>query len=119
MTAAHDTNSTGPLPRYPVTGASVPQFDEIMEHIQVYPGSCIGISYYYIRAEREEASLCRIVPGGGKIFFHEVVDHVKHGISDDEIDQVVIRHASSVPGYYPISPSIENKLKVLFEHRHV
>ena len=119
MAAAHDTNSNGPLPRYLMPDTSVPQYDEIMEHIQNYPRSCIGISYYYIRAERNEASLCRIVPGGGRIFFHEVVDHEKHGISGDEIDQVVTRQAPVVPGYYPISPSIENKLKVLFEHRHV
>ena len=119
MAAAKDTNSIEPLPRYLMPDASAPQYDEIMEHIQNYPRSCIGISYYYVRAERNEASLCRIVPGGGKIFFHEVVDHTKHGISDDEIDQVVSRQESSVPGYFPISPSIENKLKVLFEHRHI
>jgi hypothetical protein len=59
------------------------------------------------------------VPGGGKIFFHEVVDHEKHGIQDEEIDEAVRRDTGlfTVPGYYPISDRIEHKLRVLFEHR--
>lgn len=101
--------------------ASAPAYDEIMAHLQDSYRSCIGISYYYIRAGSNETALCRIVPGGGKIFFHEMVDHENYGISDADIDEAVRRDTGlfPFPGYYPISIRIENKLRVLFEHRAV
>ena len=110
-----------PLPRQMMPDASAPAYDEIMAQIQDYHHCCIGISYYYIWAAKNEVALCRIVPGGGKIFFHEVVDHEKHGICDEEIEEAVHRDTNlfPVPGYYPISPRIENKLRVLFEHQAV
>jgi hypothetical protein len=63
-------------------------------------------------------SLCRIVPGAGKIFFHEVVDHEKHGISDDEIEEAVTMDPGvfSIAGYHPVSAHIENKLRVLLDY---
>ena len=119
MAVVRNTSGIEPLPRLIMPDASAPVYDEIMAQIQDYHHCCIGISYYYIWAGKNEAALCRIVPGGGKIFFHEVVDHEKHGISGDEIEEAVRRDTGffSVPGYYPISIRIENKLRVLFEHR--
>ena len=119
MTVVKNTSGIEPLSQHMMPDASAPAYDEIMVQIQDYHRCCIGISYYYIWAGKNEAALCRIVPGGGKIFFHEVVDHEKHGITDGDIEEAVRRDPGlfSVPGYYPISIRIENKLRVLFEHR--
>jgi len=96
---------------------SIPPYEEILELLLSYHGSPIGASYYYIQDEKECRSLCRIIPGTEKIFFHEVVDHEKHGISEEDMNEAVRRDggAFSVPGYYPISPHIETKLRVLLE----
>jgi len=96
---------------------SVPEYDEILEQLQEYHRSLIGSSYYYIRAENDRISLCRIVPGAGKIFFHEIVDHDKHGISDDDLEEAVSQDTGSfsTPGYFPVSSHIETKLRVLLD----
>lgn len=107
-----------PLPRYVMPDNSVPEYDEILEQLQDYHRSLIGSSYYYIRAENDRISLCRIVPGAGKIFFHEVVDHEKHGISSDDLEEAITQDAGSfsTPGYYQISSHIETKLQVVLEY---
>jgi hypothetical protein len=111
------TGGIEPLPRYIMPDSSVPEYDEIMKQIQEYHHSPIGPSYYYIRAKNHQASLCRIVPGAGKLFFHEIVDHEKHGISDEDLEDAVKRDGGtfSSPGYYPISSHIESKLRVVLD----
>jgi hypothetical protein len=118
MPTAKKIGGIEPLPRYIMPDTSVPAYDEILEQLQEYHRSLIGSSYYYIRAENERISLCRIVPGAGKIFFHEVVDHEKHGISEDDIEEAVNMDTGSfsVAGYYPISAHIESKLRVLLDY---
>jgi len=118
MPTVNKTGGIEPLPRYVMPDTSVPAYDEILAQLQEYHRSRIGSSYYYIRADHEDAFLCRIVPGGGKIFFHEVVDHEKHGISDADIEAAVKRDPGvfTTPGYYPISSHIEDKLRILFEY---
>jgi hypothetical protein len=117
MPTAKKSGGIEPLPRYIMPDASAPAYDEILEQLQEYHRSLIGSSYYYIRVEREQANLCRIVPGAGKIFFHEVVDYGKFGISEDDIEEAVSMDPGSfsVPGYHPVSAHIESKLRVLFE----
>jgi len=107
-----------PLPRYIMPDASVPAYDEIMEQLQEYHRSLIGSSYFYVRTENDRISLCRIVPGAGKLFFHEVVDHEKHGISEDDLEEAVSQGEGSftTPGYYPVSAHIETKLRVLLDY---
>jgi hypothetical protein len=107
-----------PLPRYVMPDASVPAYDEILVQLQDYHRSFIGSSYYYIRAENGRMSLCRIVPGAGKIFFHEIVDHEKHSISEDDIEEAVSMDPGSfsIPGYYPISAHMESKLRVILDY---
>jgi hypothetical protein len=119
VTVVRNTSGIEPLSRQMMPDVLAPAYDEIMAQNQDHHRCCIGISYYYIWAGKNEVALCRIVPGGGKIFFHEVVDHEKHGVTYDDIEEAVRRDTGlfSVPGYYPISIRIENKLKVLFEHR--
>ena len=95
-----------------------PRTDEILEQLQEYHRSLIGSSYYYIRMENDRTNLCRIVPGAGKIFFHEIVDHEKHGVSDDDLEEAVSLGEGSftTPGYYPVSGHIETKLRVLLDY---
>jgi hypothetical protein len=118
MSTAQKICGIEPLPRYIRPDASIPEYDEILEQLQVYHRSLIGSSYYYIRVENDKTNLCRILPGGGKIFFHEIVDHEKHGISEDDLEAAVRFDAGlfSTSGYYPVSPHIETKLRVLLDH---
>jgi hypothetical protein len=118
MPTAKKIGGIEPLPRYVMPDASVPAYDEILVQLQDYHRSLIGSSYYYIRAKDQRISLCRIVPGAGKIFFHEIVDHGKLGISEDDIEEAVSMDPGSfsTPGYYPISAHMESKLRVLFDY---
>lgn len=106
-----------PLPRYIRPDASVPEYDELIEQLQEYHHSLIGSSYYYIRAENDILFLCRILPGAGKLFFHEIIDHDNHGISDDDLEEAINLDTGSLstPGCYQISPHIETKLRVNLE----
>jgi hypothetical protein len=118
MSTAQKIGGIEPLPRYIRPDASVPEYDEILEQLQEYHRSLIGSSYYYIRVENDMTKLCRILPGGGKIYFHEIVDHEKHGISEDDLEEAVSHDTGlfSTPGYFPVSPHIETKLRVLLDY---
>jgi hypothetical protein len=113
MATIQKTVSIEPLPRYISPDASIPDYDEILEQLQDYQRSLIGSSYYYIRVENNRMILCRILPGGGKIFFHEIVDHEKYGISDDDLETAIRLDTGllSKAGYHQISPPIEAKLR--------
>jgi hypothetical protein len=106
-----------PLPRYIMPDESEPEYELILEQLQNYRKSLIGPSYYYIRANDERCCLCRIVHGAGKVFFHEMVDHRQHGISDEDIEESVKQDtgAFTLPGHYHISPHIEQKLRALYD----
>ena len=106
-----------PLPQYIMPDESEPEYALILEQLQDYRKSLIGSSYYYIRAGDECNYLCRIVHGGGRVFFHELVDHQKHGISDEDIEKSVKKDTGTftLPGFFPISPHIEQKLRVLYD----
>ncbi|MFA5266455.1 MAG: hypothetical protein WC379_00670 [Methanoregula sp.] len=118
MSTAQKTGTIEPLPRYIRPDASVPEYDEILEQLQEYQRSLIGSSYYYIRVENDRMFLCRILPGGGKIFYHEIVDHDKHGISEDDLEEAVCLDTGMLTkaGYHQISPHIESKLRVNLEY---
>ena len=118
MATAQKIGCVEPLPRYISPDASIPDYDEILEQLQDYQHSLIGSSYYYIRVENDKTYLCRILPGGGKIFFHEIVDHEKHGISGNDLEVAVNLDTglSSKSGYHQISPYIETKLRVLLNN---
>jgi hypothetical protein len=118
MSTTQKIGGIEPLPRYVRPDAMVPEYDEILEQLQEYHRSFIGSSYYYIRVENDRLYLCRILPGGGKIFFHEIVDHEKHGISEDDLEEAVRLDTDSfsTPGYYPVSLHIETKLRVVLDY---
>ena len=117
MPKAKKITGMAPLPQYIMPDESEPEYELILEQVQDYRQSLIGNSYYYIKAGDERCCLCRIIHGGGKVFFHELVDHDRHGISDEDIEQSVRMDTGSfsLPGYYPISPHVEQKLRVLYD----
>lgn len=93
-----------PLPRYAMADGSAPEYEAILEQIQNYRKSMIGRSFFYIHAgDSEQLCLCRIIPGSGKIFFHEIVDHGKYGISDEDMEEAQkVRHRGLYPaGSFP------------------
>jgi len=106
-----------PVPRYINPDHSAPDYDAIIRQLQDCPSSQIGNSYYYIRAGDNLCALCRILPGGGKIFFHEIVKHEQHGISEEDILQSIQQDTGlfTLPGHYHISPHIEAKLRALYD----
>ncbi len=118
MATSQKTRGIEPIPRYVMPDASIPEYDEILEQLQEYQRSLIGSSYYYIRIENDQMFLCRILPGGGKIFYHEIVDHEKHGISEDDLEEAVSLDTGqlSKEGYYQISSHIESKLRVVLDY---
>ncbi len=117
MPTAKKMTGLAPLPHYIMPDESEPGYELILEQVQDYRKSLIGSSYYYIRAGEECNYLCRIVHGGGKVFFHEMVDHHKHGISDEDIEESVKKDTGTftLPGLFPISPHIEQKLRILYD----
>lgn len=117
MVKAGKVIGVAPLPHYEMPDGSIPPYKEILEQVQRNEHHHIGVSYYYIHATGRDCTLCRIIHGGGKIYFHELVDHEKHGISEDDISEAVRLGAASfsIQDYYPISPHIEQKLRLLYE----
>jgi hypothetical protein len=110
-------NGVAPLPHYAMPDASEPPYSRILEQVQDYEHSLIGSSYFYIRACGDRFDLCRIVYGGGTIYFHELVDYENHGISEDDMEVSVREDMefSTLPGHCPISRLIEEKLRILYE----
>jgi hypothetical protein len=107
--------SWGVVPQYIMTDHSMPNYELILEELHNHGKSQVGTSYFYIKKIDDHCSLCRILYGGGKIYFHEVLDHQKHGISDDDIDEVIVQGSqlTALPDHYFISSHIEMKLHTL------
>lgn len=106
------------LPRYAMPDGSESEYEAILEQIQYQRKSMIGSAFFYIHTRAaEEFCLCRIIPGGGKIFFHEIVDHRRYGISDEDMQDAVKYDTGifSLPGHIHISPHIEKKLRALLD----
>ncbi|OPY32831.1 MAG: hypothetical protein A4E34_02208 [Methanoregula sp. PtaU1.Bin006] len=116
MTKAEKINSIAPLPHYVLPDHSVPPYELILDELQDHEHCLIGTSYFYIMEDEDGRCLCRIVYGGGKIYFHEVVDHRQHAISDEDLDDAVSDGSGelALPGHYPISRLIEQKLRILY-----
>jgi len=118
MTTNSMNTGREPLPRYAMPDGSEQEYEAILEQIQYMRKSMIGSAFFYIRTgTAEEFCLCRIIPGGGKIFFHEIVDHRDYGISDEDMQDAVKYDTGifTLPGHIHISPHIEKKLRALLD----
>jgi hypothetical protein len=119
MPKAEQVYGVEPVPRYIMSDKSAPNYELILEELHNRGKSQVGSSYFYIKKSDDWCSLCRIVYGGGKVFFHEVIDHSKHGISEDDIDQAIMHGTAltTLPDHYFISPHIEMKLHTLIDYK--
>lgn len=115
MPKVEGTSGTYPLPRYSMPDESAPEYELILDELQDDRRSLIGSSFYYIKSDEIGFALCRIIHGGGKIYFHEIVDHPKYGISDEDIELSATLDPGTfaLPGHYHISTLIEQKLRAL------
>ena len=77
MPQAERIAGSDPLPRYVMPDGSGPDYDRILDDLHLHNTALIGLSIYYspVRQREPAGGLCRIVPGGGKIYFHEIVDN--------------------------------------------
>jgi hypothetical protein len=115
MPKAQKISGVEPLPRYSMPDESEPEYTLILNELQDDRRSIIGMSYYYIKSDPEGFALCRIIHGGGKVYFHEIVDHRKSGISDEDIELSAEMDPGTfeLPGYFHISALVEQKLRAL------
>ena len=91
---------------------SEPEYSAILEQLEQYRNSQVGMSYYYIRAGENTNVLCRIIPGGKNVFFHEIVNHHQHGISDEDIAESVMGDtgAFTLPGTFSYIAAYRKKI---------
>jgi hypothetical protein len=92
---------------------------ELVMQLQEDRRSLVGMYYYYIRVRNASPMLCRIPAGQGSPQVEEVLDHMRLGISDGDLEENVRNmHVIQVrdrEGYYQLSPHIERKIRVLLE----
>lgn len=98
----------GPLPRDIMPDRSEPRQEQILSEPEDPRGARIERAFCYIKYDQGGCALCKIIPGGGKICFHEIVEHTKYGISEDDIAESVKTDTGifSLPGHYQISPVV-------------
>ena len=94
-----------------------PDLQDFMGGVEDEVRAIVGKHYYFIRSSPEGAALCRVPLFTKGKFPREVIDHIQHGISDDDLYHAIgIRGGNpSPPGYYKISGHIEGKLRALFD----
>jgi hypothetical protein len=94
-----------------------PDLQSFMDGVQENIRAMVGRHYYFIRVGAEGPALCRVPLFTKGKFPKEIIDHIQHGISDDDLYHAVGvkegNHVSS--GYYRISDHIEGKLRSLFD----
>lgn len=117
MTKAQIADGIEPLPRYAMPDKSEPEYSLILDELQDDVHSRIGKSYFYIKEDEHGCMLCRVIHGGGRIYFHEIVDHRQHGISDEDIEFATDQEALpfEIPGHFHISSLMEKKLRAFME----
>jgi hypothetical protein len=94
-----------------------PDLQDFMGGVEDEVRAIVGKHYYFIRARPEGPALCRVPLFTKGKFPREVIDHIQHGISDDDLYHAIgVRGGNpSPPGYYKISDHIEGKLRALFD----
>jgi len=77
----------------------------------------IGQWYYYLHATNETIDLCRTREDVGRPWLTEVLNAEEYAISEDDLESAVRQWTNGTmePGYYQISPQIEQKLRILLE----
>jgi hypothetical protein len=93
------------------------QYSEIIEWLLDRQESFIGSSYYYIREDKGRFVICRMSITGGCLYSVDIIDHIGHGITGEDITDAVrfTIGEECVPGHYHIDVHIEHKLRTLLD----
>ena len=99
-------------PQYFIIHRSEPKYDLIMGQLLDSSRSPAGLSNYFIQADQEKGCICRIRAGNSAVLFYEILNHLRDGISDEDIREAVRdpSNACPLPGYYHVTPKIKEKL---------
>lgn len=99
-------------PQYFIINRSEPKYDLIMRQLLDSPRSPAGLSNYFIQADQDKGCICRIRAGNSAVLFYEILNHIRDGISDKDIQDAVRdpSNACPLPGYFYITPKIKEKL---------
>jgi hypothetical protein len=94
-----------------------PDLKEFMGGIEDDIRALVGKHYYFIRVGVEGPALCRVPLFTRGKYPREIMDHIQHGISDEELYHAIgMKEGISSPqGYYKISDHIEGKLRALLD----
>ncbi len=94
-----------------------PDLREFMKGVEDDIRAMVGSHYYFIRCGVGSPALCRVPLFTKGKFPREVIDHARHGISDDDLYHAigVADGNATAQGYYRISDHIEGKLRALFD----
>ena len=94
-----------------------PDLKEFMGGVEDDIRAMVGKHYYFIKVGAEGPSLCRVPLFTKGKFPREMMDHIQHGISDDDLYHAIglKEGIHSAPGYYKISDHIEGKLRALLD----
>jgi hypothetical protein len=100
-------------PQYFIINKSEPKYDLIRKQLLDSSGCPAGSSNYFIWADQDNGCICRIRAGNGTVLFYEILDHLREGISDEDIQDVLNDPANlcPLPGYFYLTPKIEEKLR--------
>ena len=112
-----EKNGNAPLGRSAEDESSGQELEEFVCCVREEIQAMVGGHYYFIRVREEYVALCRIpILARGEIR-QEVLDHIQHGISDDDLCHAIgVRGGNTCqPGYYRISAHIEGKLRALLD----
>ena len=100
-------------PQYLIIHKSESRYAHIKEQLLDTSGSPAGSSCFFIKADQKSGCICRIRAGNGAVMFYEVINHYQEGISDEDIREAISdpAYACPLPGYYYLTPKIEEKLQ--------
>lgn len=113
MSMVKQGNNQDRSPRYFLINKSEPRYDLLKSQLLDYSLLPSGASHYFVRAEQESLSLCRIRAGNGTVIFFEILDHEREGITDDDLREACCdkKNASPLPEYYHLSRKINEQLQ--------
>lgn len=100
-------------PQYFIIKQSEPTYDLIKTQLLDSPRFPAGSSCYFIRADEDKSCICRIRAGSSTVLFYEILNHPREGIPGEDIREALDDPANAcpLPGYYYITPKIEEKLR--------
>ena len=99
--------------RYCIISRSEPRYDLLSSLLRGSSRLPAGSSQYFIRAEQNQGSLCRIRAHTESVLFYEILDNLEAGITDEEIQDALQDPANAcpLPGYFYVTPAMEERLQ--------